>query len=328
VFQKLIDTRYRRGNAAFRILRTWHLRRAIKRQDLKYIVRHLDLDGIEFDLMLSATGRGLTRDLFDNDWREYISTRYFLENCLGTGEVVMDVGSNIGYFALMEAAYSPDNVVYAIEPVRPNYDLLKTNVFINRFENIQTFNMAIGDKVGTEQILVAPAGNLSTVNKGAADRLMKKFESSYWQETEILTLGEFKSRHMDKNPTMLRMDVEGFEYEIVTGNREFLEEHDMKLFIEMHLGIMGNEKAVALVRTLKECGYTHVTFADNLEYCRHELVFKPTRGRGFIKHYSIDELILETERLFSGDLRQNYAYELFCAKAPLSSSHGGQNEAE
>jgi hypothetical protein len=188
--------------------------------------------------------------------------------------------------------------------------------------------MAIGDKVGNERILVAPAGNLSTVNQQAAERLMGKFDSAYWQDTEILTLNEFYSRHMDKKPTMLRMDVEGFEYEILVGNHDFLKEHDMKLFIEMHIGIMGTEKSRKIVQTLKDCGYTHVTFADNLEYCRHELVFPPTSGRGFIKKFSIDDLNAEHDRLFEGGLRLNYAYELFASKGPIESSRGSENGTE
>src|SRR3989338_3323566 len=63
-------------------------------------------------------------------------------------DVVIDVGAHIGIFALNASLIVPKGKVYAIEPCRSTYNLLRRNIKLNELENIVTFNFALSDKEG------------------------------------------------------------------------------------------------------------------------------------------------------------------------------------
>jgi predicted O-methyltransferase YrrM len=58
--------------------------------------------------------------------------------------VVVDVGANIGYYTLLLAQKCKK--VYAIEPDKESFKILKKNVEDNGFKNVVLFNVAAGNK--------------------------------------------------------------------------------------------------------------------------------------------------------------------------------------
>ena len=62
------------------------------------------------------------------------------------GDVVIDVGANIGYFTLLFAKLAgPSGMVYTFEPDPVNFQLLQKNINANRYHNIKAFNFALSD---------------------------------------------------------------------------------------------------------------------------------------------------------------------------------------
>ena len=178
-------------------------------------------------MYLNPTGSDISTELLVRGIHEKGATRIFREE-LKEGMHVVDIGANIGYYALIEAQIvSTKGKVYAIEPEPNNFELLNKNVKINDFTDIiETFQMAIADKDGHSKLYLSGKSNLHSLLPNSEN------EDGYCI-VETTTLDNFL---WDKYPVdFIRMDVEGFEYEVIEGATKTLErEGPLKLFIEFH----------------------------------------------------------------------------------------------
>jgi len=64
-------------------------------------------------------------------------------------DTVVDIGANIGVFAVY-AASRTQNTVYAFEPYLRNFEALQQNIRANRLNNVKPYRLAVSDKSGIE----------------------------------------------------------------------------------------------------------------------------------------------------------------------------------
>lgn len=165
--------------------------------------------------------------------------------------MVLDIGANIGYYALLESKLvGEEGIVYALEPVKRNFELLKENIKLNNINNIETFKLAAGDESKKALIHISKKGNWSSLvyRKG-----MKFFEK---EEVDIVKIDEFLKDK--RKPTFIRMDVEGYEYAIIEGMKQTLELDNLKLLIEIHGHIMTEMQFLQMINTLESKGFYKV----------------------------------------------------------------------
>jgi FkbM family methyltransferase len=200
----------------------------------------------------STTDDGLPYDLLVDGCREPCHTEAICRE-LKTGDIVVDIGANIGYFALMEARIVGDiGRVYAVEPVSENVQMLKRNIELNGYSNIEVYQLAIGDKNGSSVINISKKCNLSSMKKAKGDVDSKLFVKE--QAVQEMTLDDFLE---DKPyPSLIRMDTEGYEYNIIKGMTKILDKKlPLVLAIEFHFGILSPDESIALLRSLKIAGF-------------------------------------------------------------------------
>lgn len=175
-------------------------------------------------MFLDPCDAGVSRDLFLEGVREPVATQ-IMKKILRPGMKVVDIGANIGYYALLEARLVGERgKVYAIEPFSQNINLLGRSIKANGYKNIETFRRAIGDYNGLTKLCVTDGWNTCFIGDG--DMLFPT------EEVEILTLDNFLK---DKQqPDLARMDVEGYEDKIIDGMHNTLEIDNLWLFIELH----------------------------------------------------------------------------------------------
>jgi len=315
IVNKLRSFLYKYGNRAIWKFRNAAFLRQLSRRHIKFITRKLEIGPVKFLFTISVRDRGLSRQLFTNNWREYTSTLYLLEDFLGTDEVVIDIGANLGYFALIEAAFSKNNLVYALEPVPDAFTLLQFNIALNRLSNIFGYRLGISDSDGTKDITVSEFLNWSTFNKDFARFICSTQTNVRSIPVEVLKLSTFYERYMEKPPTMVRMDVEGYEYEIFNGNRDFFEKYPLKIFLEFHTNLLGKAKSLEILKLLSNSGYVLERLISNLEYCLHELVFKPPKGRGYSRKISFQQYYKEIAGKTENQVRSEDGCMIFCKKA-------------
>lgn len=128
------------------------------------------------------------------------------------GEVFVDVGAYIGAYTLRAA--KSGCTVYAFEPNPFSFKILSLNVEDNGFENyVKLFNVAVGDREG--EIFITLDFDTTRVSN-----------SGY--KVRMITLDSLKLRKVD----WLKVDVEGFEKEVLGGAESTLDVTD-KIIIEV-----------------------------------------------------------------------------------------------
>lgn len=219
---------------------------------ISYLARRnkgkLVLKEVQGSLMyLNTDDKGVSADLLIDGIREPMSTNEFKKR-LKPRMVVVDIGANIGYYALLEAkAVGPTGMVYAIEPVLENVLLLRKNVELNNYKNVLVFQKAIGGKCGEMDFFLSSNSNLGSV-------IETSHANGKAVKVEVTTLGRLLRNK--RAPDYIRMDVEGYEYETLKGMEDILSKpNKMGLFIEVHGEFIGRAKTLQLLKLLKGHGF-------------------------------------------------------------------------
>jgi len=221
---------------------------ALSRFTSKEIVRKIN--GV--DMILSLEDNGISRQLIMYGRRETLMTDYLLiSGLIGEGNVVLDIGANIGYYVLLESKLvGRMGKIYAVEPVSSNIHILKRNLLLNGCTNVETYRLAMGDRNGCITIHISDQSNLSAVQKELGVNYIRT------EKVNVMTVDTFLE--VKETPDLIRMDVEGYEYFILKGMEKILKK-DVDLLIEIHGFIMTKEQVDTLFDTLKEHDY-HVKY--------------------------------------------------------------------
>jgi FkbM family methyltransferase len=146
------------------------------------------------------------------------------------GDVVVDLGANIGYFTMLAARLvGKDGRVYAFEPEPRNYDLLLRNIELNGYQNVTAIQKAVADRPGSVKLFICPydTGH-HTINKYDGiqayrpDYVNKRKE---FIEVEQVSLDEF-FQEVTTPVDVIKMDVEGSEMLALDGMERLIKRND------------------------------------------------------------------------------------------------------
>jgi FkbM family methyltransferase len=196
-------------------------------------------------MLLSRKEMGIHRDLLLHGKREVMPTDYLMKGeIVKEGDIVLDIGANIGYYVLIESKLVGEaGKVYAVEPVSKNLDLLMKNIKLNNRENIEVFHLAMDKKNGRSKVYISEESNLSSMKINSGRNIIGE------EEIDVLKVDTFLEGK--ETPNFIRMDVEGYEYNIIKGMKETLKK-DIKLFIEIHGHLLTKDQSNEIVDKLKE----------------------------------------------------------------------------
>ncbi|MGA2680772.1 MAG: FkbM family methyltransferase [Candidatus Bathyarchaeia archaeon] len=199
---------------------------------------------------------GINYDLYLYRKREPLCTDFLIHSCiLKEGDVVLDIGANIGYYVLIESQLvGKTGKVYAVEPVTTTFELMQRNLQLNGLTNVAASNFAFGEKDGESEIYVCNESNLCAMNKNAVGGKIVRV-----QKVPLVTVDTFFRGKAP--PKLIRMDVEGYEYQIFKGMAETLK-GNARILMELHYGppFISLEKMDEFFRLLEE-NHFRVRFA-------------------------------------------------------------------
>ena len=198
----------------------------------RYLKRNVHGLPMSLDLLLP----GVSRDLAISGTREE-QLVYVLRNTVKKSDVVLDLGANIGYYALMMAHLVGDGgFVYAVEPAIENYELLQKNVALNNFQDrVETFQLGISNKKGSEKLYLSEYSNMHSFISNV------EFSRKQYINIDVVDLYSFLKDKPDIS--LIRMDVEGYEVEILEGLQPAIETGVFggKIVFEVHMGRYNDE---------------------------------------------------------------------------------------
>jgi FkbM family methyltransferase len=186
---------------------------------------------------------GLSRTLIRDGIREQEHTQLIRDE-IGPGMVGVDLGANLGYYALMEAKLvGPNGLVLAIEPVPANVQMLRHNVALNKYQQVRVFQMAIGGETCEVPMWVTRESNFCNLFSEMDENLtpaMQKILTGHNAATQIvvpaMTLDQFLETQGISEIDFIRMDIEGFEIKVTDGMRKTFANSSkpLKMFVEVH----------------------------------------------------------------------------------------------
>jgi len=180
----------------------------------------------------------IERELFLNGFREPGATDTFSEILFEIKKLerdvhVFDIGSNIGYFVLLEAKIlGEEDQIYAIEAEPINAERLERNVNLNNYKNVDILQIAAGSERARLEMSRRKSSNLHRMSEVLGD---KEVVDTIEVEVQPIDLIIKNKEISEDEPIIIRMDVEGYEKHVFDGMEEFLSSNRPSLImVELH----------------------------------------------------------------------------------------------
>lgn len=178
------------------------------------------------------------------------------------GDVVWDIGANVGFFTLLAAKLTgAQGRVVAIEPLARNLDLLRQHLALNQVGNVTIIAQAVADAAGTA--LFATGASPS----------MGRLDATAGLEVTVTTIDTLVASGNAPAPRIIKMDIEGAESRALAGARHTLEQHRPVLLLSTH----GWAQHEACISMLGQFGYELTLRRDGAADGQYELVALPRR---------------------------------------------------
>jgi FkbM family methyltransferase len=144
---------------------------------------------------------------------------------LDSGDVFIDVGAHVGKYSFYAAKQVGDSgLVIAIEPYPRNFENLKKGIELNGFRNIKVAEKACSNRSGKAFLLEY---ELSAKNE-IVDKPTKML-------VDVDTLDHIIENLQINRVNMVKIDVNGHEYQVIEGSRNTLKNCKPTLLMEVML---------------------------------------------------------------------------------------------
>lgn len=190
------------------------------------------------------------------------ATLALMDEILEPGGVMVDVGANLGLMSLHAARrLGSTGTVIAVEPHPVYFERLERNIARNHFRNIRAWNLAAGSRAGEARIFDVPSVNIgrsSLIDPGNGARQAGS--------VKIKTLDEILD---GLEPHFLKIDVEGFEWEVLKGARKTLQARPV-ICMELAVSLPGADPFAAheflMATGHYDCfRFTHTKFSNSTD---------------------------------------------------------------
>ncbi len=182
-----------------------------------------------------------------------------------SGDVVRDVGANVGeYTKLFADAVGAGGSVVAIEPTPGSAQRCRDLIARHGYQNLVVVEVALSDAPGEAFLHID--GLTATTNRLCTD------------PTDgicvAVTTGDALLEQLGQLPTVIKVDVEGFEVEVLRGMRRVILAAPAlrSVFVEVHFGLLES-------KGVKDGGRQIVDLLTGAGFTTHWLDFSHVMGR-------------------------------------------------
>ncbi len=200
-----------------------------------------------FTMLVRGTDEGIGRELAIYRVHEPTVTK-LLPGFVRTGDTVLDIGANIGYYTLLfSQLVGANGLVIAVEPHPENVHLLELNLRLNRVTNVKVVPVAVSDEVGTAEMFVAKGSNWHSLHP-------TEMTSPKTVTVHTLTIDTIVAQ-IERAIDIIRMDIEGWETKALHGAEGTLRRNRPSLVMEIHPAYMQKGEIRQFLLWLQSFGY-------------------------------------------------------------------------
>lgn len=169
-------------------------------------------------LLVSAGMRGATENIYTglSEFEDMAFVMHFLRPT----DLFIDVGANVGVYSILASAVAGSSSI-AFEPVPDTFAKLQCNMFVNDLTHrVSTRNQAVGNRTGT----VGFTSMHDTKNRVATP-------DDVDEKLIVVSIVKLDDAVIDRCPTFIKIDVEGFEKNVLLGAEKILGNELLKCVI-------------------------------------------------------------------------------------------------
>ncbi len=160
------------------------------------------------------------------------------------GDIIIDIGANVGFYTLLFSKWVGEKgMVYAFEPEKTNFKILKHNVETNRCSNVVCFNLATSDIKEYKELFIS-------------DKLGEHSFASKTRTIQICKTDTIDNLFRNKRIDFIKMDIEGWEYFALKGMKKTIKFNpQVKVFSEFYPSLLkksgiSSEKYIGELKSL------------------------------------------------------------------------------
>jgi FkbM family methyltransferase len=190
-------------------------------------------------LLTVDTRRSNVQRLLALEGERFVAERHLVRSVVGAGMHAIDVGANIGYYMLLlRQAVGASGAVTCFEPEPDNLVELVRNVERNAFTNVRVFPCALGSR--NDEITIARGINASVLGRDTAGT-----------PVSMRRLDDLVAGRVD----FIKIDVEGYEGQVLRGAENLIREQRPRLFVEVHPWLLASgDDTRSLLSRIEELG--------------------------------------------------------------------------
>ena len=164
------------------------------------------------------------------------------------GATILDIGASTGVFSVYAAASAPRSRLIAFEPMPSAFALLQENVRLNGFgDRVEVHHAAVAPETGTIDLFIDGLFFPSLVKPGTSS-----------VHVPSISLADVLARHAPDGVDLLKLDIEGAEYDVLYGSAPETLAQIAEIRMEAH-DLDGGERSVAALRRFfAQAGFTIV----------------------------------------------------------------------
>ncbi|MDD5341274.1 MAG: FkbM family methyltransferase [Patescibacteria group bacterium] len=175
---------------------------------------------------------------------------------------IIDAGSQAGFFCLYARALNPEVKIIAIEPDEENLAALENNFSQNNIKDVDVVSSALAGTHSVRDFFVSKDFHDHSLNKNLVKKIARKVK------VQGLTLGDICDKYNVNQIDLLKMDIEGAEFEVLNSLKQADWDKINSVILEYHDFL--NFKHEELENILKQNNFkiktTKSKFADNLGF--------------------------------------------------------------
>ena len=191
------------------LVNRWLLRR-------EFLIAHLPRQNLRFKV---KTEDVVGRHIYKYHVHEAALTAFLAKQLtFEPGDVIIDIGANIGWYSVLLERLSPDGVdIFSFEPDPLNFTLLTENLRLNEAGRVLATQKALAAEPGVMRLYQHNSSNLGRhsllqLQDGAAVDVQTTTLNHFWAEQN---LGE-------RIPRFIKIDIEGYELHALRGASDVL----------------------------------------------------------------------------------------------------------
>lgn len=195
-------------------------------------------------LKLSTGEFGLTGNIYAG-LHEYSHMSYVL-HAMTPSSLFVDIGANVGSYTILASGVIGARS-YCFEPIPETYERLMSNLRLNDLtDRVKALNLGLGEEEGELHFIT---------NENTMNRVARPGEE-HTGATASVNIKRLDDILKDESPSLMKIDVEGFETAVVRGAQETLQKPSLhSLIMEFGAGEAYGYDEQELIRYLQSLGF-------------------------------------------------------------------------